>query len=272
MINNVILGDGITGYIIAACLNYNNKKCIIYGNDNYTPPSILLLKYKNGYQLKHYFNIFEIPYTNENLKKYTKKIKIGYTTDYCKTIVDEPTQNMINEYFQKQYRDCNKSSMSDGINSFKAIDLKLVYNHLKEKYKKSFVKCNIDINEILKKHNNNVKIYNTVFPTKLNKFEPSIEYISINNNDIKSYDYIYDCSCTSRVKRYTKDYTEYISSPGYYDFKIENYYNEPQIYTTYYAKSNVTWIDISRKATKTQLKQEDIIDYLIHRCYSFDYE
>ena len=44
---NIILGDGITGYVIAACLNYNNEKFQIYGNGKYSPPAILLLKYKN---------------------------------------------------------------------------------------------------------------------------------------------------------------------------------------------------------------------------------
>ena len=78
---NVILGDGITCYIIAACLDYDGKKFKIYGNGNYKPPSILLLKYKTKEELKHYFYIFGIEYNDENIKEYTKRINIGYTYD-----------------------------------------------------------------------------------------------------------------------------------------------------------------------------------------------
>ena len=45
--------------------------------------------------------------------------------------------------------------------------------------------------------------------------------------------------------------------------EIKNYYNEPAIYKTYNPKKDFTWIDISRNATHTQLKQEDIIKYIL---------
>lgn len=258
---NIILGDGITGYIIAACLDYNNEKFKIYGDGNYRPPAILLLKYKTKEELQHYFYIFGIEYNDENIKEYTKKIKIGYTSNNCKTILDEPNQAMINEYFQKQFRDCTKSSMSDGINLFYAIDLKKIYVKLKERYNKYFIDC--DINDVIDDFKSNVNIYNTIFPTRLNNYKPSIEYICARNNDLKGYDYVYDCSMVSKVKRYTAKYEERISEGDYYDFKINNYYESPQIYMTFDPKSNVKWFDISRNATKTQLKQEDIINYLV---------
>lgn len=258
--NNIILGDGITGYIIAACLDYNNEKATIIGEGNYKAPSILLLKYKNNEELEEYFHIFGIDYNDENINKYTKQIKIGYTNDGCKTILEKPTQDMINNYLMKQRRDITDSSMSDGINEFKAIDLKLIYEHLKKYYEKWHKKEKISIDIFYK---DNVTIYNTVFPTKANNFEPSIEYICTNKNNIGEFDYVYDCSLSSKAKRYTKDYSEYSSYINDYDFEIKNYYNAPQIYCCYDSKRNFTWIDISRNATKTQLKQEDIIKYLV---------
>lgn len=258
--NNIILGDGITGYIIAACLDYNNEKATIIGEGNYKAPSILLLKYKNDEELEEYFHIFGIDYTDENIKLYTKDINVGYTIDNCETIVSEPTQDMINNYLIKQHRDTTESSMSDGINKFKAIDLKLVYEHLKKHYEKWHKKEKISTDIF---YLENATIYNTVFPTKANNFEPSIEYICTNKKDIQDYDYVYDCNLNSKAKRYTKDYTEYANYISDYNFEIKNYYNSPQIYCAYDSKRNFTWIDISRNATKTQLKQEDIIKYLV---------
>lgn len=262
---NIILGDGITGYIIAACLDYNNEKALIIGDGKYKAPEILLLKYKNKEMLEEYFHIFGIDYTDENIKKFTRKIKIGYTNDFCKTIVSKPTQEMIDDYLKKQDRESTNSNMSDNLNNFNAIDLKLVYNHLKTAYKKWY-KCtkNIKIQNFpVNFGKNNVTVYNTIFNTEFNDYEPSIEYICTAKNDINNYDYVYDCNKNSRIKRYTKYTTEYISNPGYYDFTIKNYYNAPAIYSKCNIKNNITWIDISRNATKTQLKQEDIIKYIV---------
>lgn len=256
---NIILGDGITGYVIAACLNYNNKNFIIYGDGNYHDPTILLLKYKNYAERDFYLHLFEIEITPENIGKYTRRIKVGYTIDNT-TIVDTPTQEMIGDYYTKQNRIKTNSSMSDSVNSFDAIDLRLVYEHLKNKYSKKVIKKKVDIDTL---PTENVNIYNTIFQTKLNNYEPSIEYVSASVNDTKGYDYIYNCSKFSRVKRITPGFIEYESNPGLFDFTIKNYYNEPEIYVTHKPKSNFTWIDISRKATKTQLKQEDIIKYML---------
>lgn len=258
---NIILGDGITGLVIAACLNYNNEEFEIYGDGNYKPPSVLLLNCKNQYEIMEYFHIFEIPHTTEYLKKYVKTIHVGYTEDF-KTITEEPTPLMKLNYLLKQNRKNTKSAMSDNLTSFVAIDLKLVYEHLKEKYKEHIITQKVNIHEF--KNKNNCTIYNTIFPTELNNFEPSIEYIVIDQTDTEGYDYIYDCNKDSKIKRITKEYIEFSSKPeGEYDFEIKNYYNEPRIYTTSYTKTNMTWIDIGRNATRTQTKQEDIIKFMV---------
>lgn len=260
---NVILGDGITGYIIAACLNYNNEDFVIYGDGNYKAPSILLLKYKNDEERDKFFHIFEIPITEENISEYTLGVNVGFTNDYCLSVYNKPNQIMIDNYLAKQERSKNSSSMSNSDTSFLAIDLKKVYKLLQERYKNKFIEDDISIENIKSKYNKDVTIYNTIFKTEANNFEPSIEYICVCHNDTKGYHYVYDCNKNSNIKRLTPLTTEYFEKPGYYDFIIKNYYEEPKIYSTCNIKSNVTWIDISRNATKTQLKQEDIINYLV---------
>lgn len=260
---NVILGDGITGYVIAACLNYNNEDFIIYGNGKYQPPEILLLKYKNYEELERLFHIFEIPITDENIQEYTTSITVGYTSDNLNDILDIPTDYMIENYLDKQHRHKTSSAMSDSNFYYRAIDLKKVYKWLVKKYSNKIIYSNIDYETLKNKYTKNTTFYNTIFKTDANNFEPSIEYICMHNNNISHYDYVYDCNKFSRVKRYTKSTTEYISNPGHYDFTIENYYEEPTIYSKCNIKNNITWIDISRKATNTQIKQEDIINYLV---------
>ena len=257
---NIILGDGITGYVIAACLNYNNEKFQIYGDGKYSPPAILLLKYKNQAELLEYFNIFEIPYTIENIDKYTKGIRVGYTNDF-KTILDKPTPEMKRNYLEKQNREATPSAMSDDLTTFYGIDLKLVYEHLKKKYKKYVINC--DIKKEKFEGLVGCTVYNTIFPTRFNNNEPSIEYILVDKTDLEGYNYIYDCNKNSRIKRMTPECVEYISNPGHYDFTIKNYYDAPRIYTITDPKTQSTWVDIGRTATHTQTKQEDIIKYIV---------
>lgn len=257
---NIILGDGITGYIIAACLNYNNEKFEIIGDGNYTPPSILVLKYKTTEELTEYFNIFEIEMNEKNIAYYTKAIKVGYTLDF-KTIYDKPTEEMKKAYLEKQHRAYTSSAMSDDLNMFMAIDLKKVYEHLKKKYEKYTT-----YKTIKKEDYENLKdctIYNTIFATICNDYKPEVEYIFLTETNLDDYDYIYDCNRNSRIKRMTSEYVEYISNPGYYDFEIKNFYNEPRIYTITKPKDNFTWIDAGRNVTHTQVKQEDIIKFIV---------
>lgn len=257
---NIILGDGITGYVIAACLNYNNEEFKIYGNGKYSPPAILLLKCKYQAELLHYFNIFEIPYNAKNIDKYTKSIRVGYTNDF-KTILDKPTPEMKRNYLEKQNRKETATAMSDDLTTFYCIDLKLVYEHLKKKYKKYVIYG--DIKKEKFESLVDCTVYNTIFHTKFNNNEPSIEYILVNKTNLKGYNYIYDCNKNSRIKRMTPEYVEYISNPGHYDFTIKNYYDDPRIYTITDPKNQSTWIDIGRNATHTQTKQEDVIKYIV---------
>ena len=258
---NVILGDGITGYVIAACLNYNNETFKIYGNDSYKPPSILLLRCKNKGEIRHYFHIFEIEYNDKNIKRFVKEINVGYTNDFLKIIVDKPTEEMIDNYLEKQHREKTKSAMSDLKSKFLAINLYEVYFHLRDKYKKRHVKVN-NVRNIMHAIKATT-IYNTIFETSLNDYQPTYEYIVFEENEIGKYDYVYDCNKKSDIKRYTSKTIEFIKEPIEDCVTIENYYNEPRIYTINKPKSQTSWVDISRSATKTQLKQEDIINFLV---------
>lgn len=269
---HLIIGDGISGYIIAACLDYNGiSNFKIYGNNSYKPQNILLLKYNDNEELQHYFYIFGIEYNRSNIHKYTKKINIGYMNDT--EIIDTPSSEMISNYYSKQNRLSTQSGMSDGKNSFNAIMLDKVYLKLKKDYENKTVYCNIHDTFIdYLKEQHNVKVYNTILPTECNNYKPEVEYIEIIENvECFNYDYIYDCRLNSLSKRLCSNCTEYISKPE--DKKvieIKNYYHSPMIYNTFNAKTNSNWIDISRNATKTQLKQEDIINYMINESGNYE--
>lgn len=259
--NYVVLGDGISGYIIASYLKNKHKKVLIYGNGKYNPPSILILKCNNINDIKKYFKIFGIKYNSKNIKKFVRPILIGYTDDYCKTIYNIPTEEMKKNYLLKQKRNVTVTAMSDSLNSFLAIDLKLVYEYLKKKLEKNVIYA--DIEKWQFENIKNCKVYNTIFETTLNDNKPKHEYITENIYNIQHYDYVYDCNINSNIKRISKDYIEHIKSPGTYIAKINNFYEEPRIYTITNIKSQSSWVDIGRTATKTQMKQEDIIQYLI---------
>ena len=258
--NNVILGNGLSSLIIASVLDYNNEKFKIYASGNYTPRNIALLKYDSEEELQLFGKIFKI----KNIKKYTKHIKVGYRLGNITTNI--PQQFMIEDYFKKQNRTQATSSMSDGANEYDAILLNEIYPILYKRYSKKVKDILVSkpvLDMLFKKENTN--IYNTIFPTKCNDNECTFEYIIQEENDIGDYDYIYDCSYNNTVKRYTATTTEYCSDYNIYKYiTIRNYYDEPKVYKTHYSKNNINWYDISRNATKTQLKQKDIIYYLIN--------
>ncbi len=272
--NNVILGDGLSGLVIAAGLYHEGKTFTIYGNGKYKAPEILLLKtnadywqvddvYTNDWLIQTYFEYFHIKDNKLNRKKYLKVVKIGYMSDDSR-ITSEPSKKDLNNYYKKQGRVKTESSMSDSKNMFVAIDLKLVYEHLKELFAKHIKIQEVD-NKFLDtlqelKH---TRVYNTIIPSENNNPESS-EYIKKEENDIGEYDYVYDCRLDTKSKRFTKHFTEYFEEVPNEDLiKIKNYYTTPTIYEKRIIKKDSKWIDISRNATKTQLKVEDIISYMI---------
>lgn len=266
---NIILGDGIAGYVIAACLDYLGEDFKIYGNNKYKAPDVLLLKTDIPYPLKsseinnypkanEYFKIFGI----ENKLDYLAEIKIGYMTtdDY---ITYNPSYGVLRDYYSKQGRKKSSSSMSDGKKSFVAIKLKDIYNLLADKYKEHHITSEIT-RDMLDEFSStsNMNIYNTIFETSSNLNQPTFEYV-VKEENPNVIDYVYDCRYYTKIKRFTKHYTEYFEAPLNKDYIVlKNYYAEPKIYANTNTK-NTTIYDISRNATKTQLKIEDIIAYLL---------
>ncbi len=258
--NNIILGNGLSALIIASILDYFGKDFDIYASGQYRKQNISLLKYNNEEELIILGKLLQI----KAIHKYTKHIKVGYKIGNI--ITNMPSDSIIDNYLEKQHRDKANSSMSDGVNEYDAILLNEIYEILYKRYnnkiKDLFISKNV-IDKLLESKNTN--IYNTIIDTNCNDNTPTFEYIIEENNDIGNYDYIYDCSKDSNVKRYTTSTTEYCSDYNIYKYRtIKNYYDEPKIYKTTYIKNNINWYDISRNATKTQLKQKDIIYYLVN--------
>lgn len=256
---HIIIGDGLSAYVVAACLDYRNEEFVIYNSGKLTTlPPILLLKYKNTEELKRYFKIFKIDYTNHNVSKYTKKINVGYS--YRGVIYNTITDEMRTEYLAKQNRTGVNSSMSDNLNSFNAILLDKVFEKLKSYYSADSIS-----NMTFAK---DCKVYDTINLT--NNCAGLIEYneyLVASNNDLLEFDYVYDCNLDSPIKRYTKYYTEYIKQPidNFNHFiRITNYYGSPKVYTAYDIENKVEFVYIGRRATKTQTKQEDIIAYMLN--------
>ena len=227
----VIIGNGISAIIIAICFDKLGIDYEIYGSGTFVPPPLLILKNDK-------YHLFD------NIQR--KKVKVGYLHDGT-TYDIIPTEEVKAEYFKKQNRQVKSSSMSDGLNEFYAIDLKDVYN--------SFDTSKIiDKKVSLEDFDKDTVIYNTVFPLHSDNCE--YLYIVPEINDTGEYSYIYDCNLNSDVKRITPSSTEYIK-PVRGSIKVKNYYEEPKIIR----KDNVIYI--SRNASCTQLKIEDIIDYIM---------
>lgn len=253
----IILGDGMSGLIIAATLDYLGKDFIIYGKGEYKSPPIMLLEC-DAISKKRYADIFDI----NDIDSYIHHITVGYL--FNDKIYDTPDETMLYNYYLKQSRVKSSASMSNSKNKFDAIALNKVYDKLYEKYKNKIITDSIPIHEIDYDYKH-ATVYNTIFDTTANDYEPNYEYIEKTTYNNLGYSYVYDCNIKSNVKRITPTSKEYLSNDELnHDFiKIKNYYNEPAIYKTYNPKRDFTWIDISRNATHTQLKQEDIIKYIL---------
>ena len=244
-----VIGNGATAYIICACLEYKHIEFKLLANSDYTPklPNIMLLRLDNIDERILYFNIFGLEHTVENMRKYIKSIRIGYWYNNClhETLTEE-AQKM---YLRKQHRKCTSSAMSDSINSYYALDLAKILTTLQQRY----------IPEPLEETlmNETDMIYDSMDCMQLISGKTNKVYVAKNNQlDIKNYEYVYDCS-NNNIKRYTKTTIEYISKPQIECKVVYNFYDEPTIY------SHNNRIILGRFATKTQLKQKDIIDYII---------
>ena len=253
----IILGDGMSGMIIAACLDYLGYDFIIYGKGEYKSPPIMLLEC-DAVSKNRYASIFEI----DDIDSYIHHITIGYL--FKDKIYDTPDETILYNYYLKQSRVKSGASMSNSKNEFDAIALNKVYDKLYEKYKDKIITDYIPIYEIEHDYRHTI-VYNTIFDTNSNNYKPSFEYIEKTPYNNLGYSYIYDCNIKSNVKRITPVSKEYLSNDklNHNLIEIKNYYNEPAIYKTYNPKKDFTWIDISRNATHTQLKQEDIIKYIL---------
>lgn len=244
---NVILGNGMSSFVIASCLKYLQQDCVIYKNrDVAVYPEIMLLEYKNNDELELYKKIFDI----ENVDKYLVDVKVGYY--YNNKINDTLTGEAKRIYLEKQNRKNTTSSISDSKNLFKALKLNEIFN---DNY------TNFEYKPISNYVKDDSIIYDTMDYYSINiNGECHYEYLSHNDMfDIQDYNYVYDCT-DSKIKRYTKNSIEYIAKPDDRNFiTISNYYDEPK----FYKRDNITLI--GRYSTKTQMKQYDIINYLINK-------
>ena len=99
------------------------------------------------------------------MKKRT--IKVGFTNDGLKTIVEEPTDEMLEMYYKKQGREKTSSSMSTSKKSFKAIDLRDWYEYSWQRNKDLV-------------HKVQTGQYDLIFETKLD-FDPPLSNTAIDS-------------------------------------------------------------------------------------------
>lgn len=244
----IILGNSISAYIIAACLMNKKEKFKLYIKENEFKPDILYLKCDSLDIAKYYLSIFNVQH---NIYDYITTVRIGYYYDgkINNTITEVAKKN----YLFKQNRQEFMCSMSDASNNFLAIDLIKIYEHLK----KYIVASNLSLFYDYKNTQNTIYDTLNVLNVPIQAKNYGLEYIVPNDSlSTKNYSYIYDCS-NSNIKRYTSKYIEYLVSKAD-SIKITNYYDEPK----FYIKNN--YIILGRNATKTQMKQKDIIDFILY--------
>ena len=251
--NNVILGSGASAYVIAACLDYCNQDFAIISStkDLYMPP-IMLLKC-NESELELYKQIFCLP----NISDFLQHIKIGYLFDG--TIYDTMSDKMKAMYLAKQSRKQTSSSVSDSLSSFYALRLDKIVSILQQRYANKLKVCKFTEQDYML--DESVVVYDTMFPIDSDskqQFEYIVQSCDI---DLLDYDYVYDCNVESKVKRYSKDCTEYIVKPNCKSIQLANYYDEVKVYEY----CNGRYVKLGRRATKTQMKQEDVIRYMLKR-------
>lgn len=244
----LINGAGITGMLLCDVLKdlHPEFEIDIYGKSEMKKDIPLLL------------DISQLRFKSKLIDQLTKrKIKVGYTDNKLKTIVSEPTEEMIDMYYKKQNRVRTSSSMSNSKKDFEAIDLRKWYDLATNRCEK-----------YITKKANLASHYDIIFETKnpcdiLNEISSEKEYILVEDHNLKGYDYVYDCS-DNDIKRYNAKTTEMIK-PSHDTVVITNYYRSPVILSEYDVANNLERIYISRNATKSQLKVVDALNYVNYR-------
>lgn len=187
-----------------------------------------------------------------------KQIKIGYTNNGLKTIVAEPTEEMLDMYYKKQGRTKTDSSMSNSKKDFEAVDLR-------KWYELALTRCE----KFICRGKPTESLYDLVFETKnpcdlLRDITGEKEYLMMERNNLKGYNYVYDCS-DNDIKRYNGKCTEYISESKQGMVVITNHYRSPVVLSEYDVANKLERIYISRNATKSQLKIVDALNYVYYR-------
>ena len=228
-----IIGNGISAIVASICLSKLNIEHQIYGSGDFIAPELLYLKNDK-------YNLFT-DYPKEH-------IKVGYIGSDG-NIYERLNQNLQTIYLNKQGRQQTDTMLSDGLAEFEAINLKQVYDDFD---KNKIIDRRVTLDEL----NDGNIIFNTVFPFNEN-VKPSWLYVVPYQNQLSGYTYLYDCRQNS-IKRFTKNAVEFIT-PQKRAIPIKNYYADAEVKI----KDNIYYI--SRNASQTQLKIEDIIDFIFTR-------
>lgn len=243
--NILIKGAGITGMILCDVLKTEHPNWNITVEGYITVP--------NDYPL--FLDLSQINFEPSSLAHLPKrKVKVGYTKNNLRTIMSEPTEEMLQMYYKKQGRVKTSSSMSNSNTQYDAIDLKDWYDYASNKWSelvKRTVKGEFDI------------VFETKATFDLLDAKRESEYIVVKQNNLKGFDYVYDCS-DNDIKRYNEkciEYTQQVPNA----MKISNYYGTPRVVTQFDTATNCETIYISRNATKSQLKIVDALNYINYR-------
>lgn len=184
-----------------------------------------------------------------------RNIKVGYTKNGLRTILEKPTDEMLEMYYKKQGREKTSSSMSNSNQEYEAIDLRDWYELAKKR-------CGSLVEDKVKGE------FDIIFETKANcdlidNVKKEKEYILPKQCNLKGFDYVYDCS-NNDIKRYNPKCVEMLK-PTADTVLVSNYYRSPRIFSEYDTTNGIERIYVSRNATKSQLKVVDMLNYVNYR-------
>lgn len=245
----LIKGAGITGILLCDVLKdlRPDFEITILGKEELKKDIPLLL------------DLSQLDFNVKSINELTKReIKVGYTIDKLKTIISEPTEKMLEMYYKKQNRTKTSSSMSNSKKDFYAVDLRQWYDLALNRCSKFMTRGKVDESK-----------YDIVFETKnpcdlLSNITAEKEYLLVEDNNLKGYDYVYDCS-NNDIKRYNAKCTEFLYESVRGMVTIMNYYRNPVVLSEYDIANKLERIYVSRNATKSQLKVVDALNYINYR-------